>query len=127
MVFKPSNTLLLPGWQTSGPGHWQSLWQARHGYRRVEQHDWLRPLRGDWTARLGETLVYSDSPLLLVPHTPPCIRADRPAQAPPGTPIARQALPFPALLVASRNDPYCSWARAEGLAQSWGARFIDLG
>src|SRR6218665_3509435 len=54
MLFKPSNILLLPGWQNSGPGHWQSLWQARHGYRRVEQHDWLRPLRGDWTARLGE-------------------------------------------------------------------------
>lgn len=154
MVFKPSNILLLPGWQNSGPGHWQSLWQARHGYRRVEQHDWLRPLRGDWTARLEETVVDADGPVLLVAHSLGCIlavwwaahsanthrvqgallvapgdveRADLAAQLHRWSPIARQVLPFPALLVASRNDPYCSWARAEGLAQSWGARFIDLG
>src|SRR6218665_3363693 len=154
MVFKPSNILLLPGWQNSGPRHWQSLWQARHGYRRVEQHDWLRPLRGDWTARLEETVVDADGPVLLGGHSLGCIlaawwaahsanthrvqgallvapgdveRADLAAQVHHWSPIVRQALPFHALLVASRNDPYCSWARAEGLAQSWGARFIDLG
>ncbi|MGB4361802.1 MAG: alpha/beta hydrolase, partial [Rhodoferax sp.] len=49
-----ANILILPGWQGSGPQHWQSLWQARHGYPRVEQHDWLRPLRGDWIARLED-------------------------------------------------------------------------
>src|SRR6218665_1756940 len=75
MVFKPSNILLLPGWQNSGPGHWQSLWQARHGYRRVEQHDWLRPLRGDWTARLEETVVDADGPALLVAHSLGCLLA----------------------------------------------------
>ncbi|MBA4060613.1 MAG: alpha/beta hydrolase, partial [Verminephrobacter sp.] len=48
----PRNTLLLPGWQNSGPDHWQSRWEALHGYHRVEQHDWMRPLRGDWSARL---------------------------------------------------------------------------
>jgi uncharacterized protein len=49
--------LLLPGWQDSGPAHWQSIWQARHGYTRVQQHDWQRPLRGDWCARLEEHVV----------------------------------------------------------------------
>ncbi|MBI5907735.1 MAG: alpha/beta hydrolase, partial [Burkholderiales bacterium] len=43
---QPSNVLLLPGWQNSGPDHWQSLWERVHGYQRVEQHDWMRPLRG---------------------------------------------------------------------------------
>ena len=46
------NIFILPGWQNSGPQHWQSLWQTRFGYTRVEQHDWMRPLRGDWIARL---------------------------------------------------------------------------
>ena len=41
--------------------------------------------------------------------------------------MARQPLPFPAVLVGSRNDPYCSFDRAESLAQAWGARFIDAG
>ena len=49
--------LVLPGWQNSGPLHWQSLWEAQHGYRRVEQHDWIRPLRGDWIARLEEVVL----------------------------------------------------------------------
>jgi hypothetical protein len=48
---------ILPGWLNSGPSHWQSLWQAAHGDTRVEQHDWQRPLRGDWCARLEETVV----------------------------------------------------------------------
>lgn len=49
--------LLLPGWQNSGPAHWQSLWEQHHGYQRVEQHDWMRPLRGDWVARLQDVVL----------------------------------------------------------------------
>lgn len=48
---------MLPGWQNSGPSHWQSRWESEYGYVRVEQHDWLRPRRGDWTARLEEVLL----------------------------------------------------------------------
>jgi ParB family chromosome partitioning protein len=70
---KASNILLLPGWQNSGPDHWQSLWEARHGYHRVEQHDWMRPLRGDWSARLEETVVDADGPVVLVAHSLGCI------------------------------------------------------
>ena len=46
----PASVLTLPGWQSSGPAHWQSRWEALHGYVRVEQHDWMRPLRGDLNA-----------------------------------------------------------------------------
>ena len=63
---KPSNVLVLPGWQGSGPSHWQSLWELRHGYRRVEQHDWDRPLRGDWIARLEDVVLGCDEPAVLV-------------------------------------------------------------
>ena len=151
---KASNILLLPGWQNSGPDHWQSLWEARHGYPRVEQHDWMRPLRGDWSARLEETVVDADGPVVLVAHSLGCIltawwaahspnahlvqgallvapgdveRPDLAAQIRGWAPIARRPLPFPALLVGSRNDPYCSFERAESLAQAWGARFVDGG
>ena len=54
---KTSRVLVLPGWQNSGSAHWQSRWEAEHGYLRVEQHDWMRPLRGDWVARLEEALL----------------------------------------------------------------------
>ena len=151
---KASNILLLPGWQNSGPDHWQSLWEARHGYHRIEQHDWMRPLRGDWSARLEETVVDADGPVVLVAHSLGCIltawwaahspnahrvqgallvapgdveRPDLAAQIHGWSPIARQPLPIPSVLVGSRNDPYCSYERAEGLGEAWGARFVDGG
>lgn len=146
--------LLLPGWQNSGPQHWQSRWEAVHGFRRVEQHDWQAPRRGDWLARLEEVVTDTPGPLVLVAHSLGCILAaawarysrhtarvrgallvapadtEQPAlQAPlPGwAPVLRQPLPFASVLVGSRNDPYCSYERAEGLAQDWGSRFVDYG
>ena len=146
--------LLLPGWQNSGPGHWQSLWEARHGDRRVEQHEWMRPLRGDWSARLEEEVLAAPGQVLLAAHSLGCVlvaawaahsrnthkvaaallvapgdveRDDLRQQIPGWSPIVRQRLPFGATLVGSSNDPYCSAERAQGLAQDWGARFVGLG
>jgi predicted alpha/beta hydrolase family esterase len=36
-------------------------------------------------------------------------------------------LPFKAALVASTNDPFCSFAAAEQLAQNWGAELVNIG
>ena len=70
----PSPTiLLLPGWQNSGPAHWQSRWEALYGDQRVEQHDWMRPLRGDWVARLEDVLLSQSGPCILVAHSLGCI------------------------------------------------------
>ena len=69
-----SRILILPGWQNSGPQHWQSRWERRYGYRRLEQSDWMRPLRGDWIARLEEVLLESDVPALLVAHSLGCLQ-----------------------------------------------------
>ena len=72
------HVLLLPGWQNSGPSHWQSLWEAGHGYLRVEQHDWMRPLRGDWIARLQDLVLAHPAPqdgaadIVLVAHSLGC-------------------------------------------------------
>jgi len=53
----PTRVLLLPGWRNSGPGHWQTEWERRHGDVRVEQDNWQWPLRGDWMTRLEEALL----------------------------------------------------------------------
>ncbi len=151
---EPRNILLLPGWQNSGPGHWQSLWEARHGYRRVEQHDWMQPRRGDWITRLEDVVLESEGPVALVAHSLGCLLVAAWAQVsrstgrvqgallvapgdaerdelrpvlPSWSPIVRDRLPFPSTLVASRNDPYCGFGRAERLARDWESRFIDLG
>lgn len=151
---KPDNVLILPGWQNSGPEHWQSRWETLHGYRRVDQHDWLRPRRGDWIARLEDVILASEGPVVLVAHSLGCVltaawaeisrstarvqgallvapgdpeRDELRDQLPSWAPIARQRLPFPSILVGSRNDPYCTFDKAQLLAQAWGSRFIDLG
>jgi predicted alpha/beta hydrolase family esterase len=145
--------LLLPGWHNSGPDHWQSHWESRHGYLRVQQHDWDFPLRGDWMARL-EDAVLQHPQVVLVAHSLACILVSAWAQHSQHTsrvkaamlvapadverpemqsmlhswsPIVRERLPFPALVVASRNDVHCSFLRASGLAHAWGARLVDVG
>nr|MDP2190027.1 alpha/beta hydrolase [Rhodoferax sp.] len=149
-----SHVLILPGWQNSGPDHWQSRWQAAHGYLRVEQHDWLRPLRGDWIARLEDVLLQRDEPAVLVAHSLGCLLvaawaahsrnthlvgaallvapgdAEREELRPTLTswsPIPLKKLPFKSILVGSRNDPYCSLERSRQFADAWGADFIDQG
>ena len=131
----PCAVLILPGWQNSGPLHWQSRWEAAHGFQRVEQHDWLRPLRGDWTARLEEVLLGLDEPAVLVAHSLGCLlvapgdverEALRPV-LPSWSPVPLQRLPFASVLVGSRNDPFCSAERARQFADAWGSRWVDAG
>jgi len=151
---KTHHVLILPGWQGSGPQHWQSLWQDQSGFQRVEQHDWLRPLRGDWIARLEDVVLSLDAPAVLVAHSLGCMLvaawaahsrnthcvkaallvapgdveqdALRPVLA-SWSPIPLPPLPFKSTLVASRDDPYCSFARAQTFAQAWGSRLVDAG
>ena len=123
--------LILPGWQNSGPEHWQSRWEALHGFRRVDQHDWMTPRRGDWIARLEDVILGCDGPVVLVAHSLGCILTAAWAQVsrstgrvqgallvapgdpereelrgvlPSWAPIVRERLPFPSLLLGSRND-----------------------
>jgi predicted alpha/beta hydrolase family esterase len=151
---KPSQILILPGWQSSGPMHWQSLWQQQFGYQWVEQHDWLRPLRGDWIARLEDVLLATDAPVVLVAHSLGCqlvaswaahsrntARVKAALLVAPGdaerdelrpvlgswSPLMLKALPFKSTLVASSNDPYCSLERASFFASCWGAELVNLG
>lgn len=151
---KPGNVLILPGWQNSGPEHWQSRWERAHGYQRVEQHDWMRPLRGDWIARLEEVLLACDEAAVLVAHSLGCVqiaawashshnthrvkaallvappdaeREDVRQMLPGWAPVPQQPLPFKAALFASSDDPFCAPQRALQFATAWGAEWLDAG
>jgi hypothetical protein len=149
-----TRVLVLPGWLNSGPAHWQSRWEALHGFERVQQADWDWPRRGDWMARLDEALLAEAQPVLLAAHSlgcqlvaawalhsahtarvagallvapPDTARPDMPPQLAGWRRIARGRLPFRAIAVFSRDDPYCSPERARAMAADWGAEAIDAG
>ena len=42
-------------------------------------------------------------------------------------PLPRVVLPFPSMVIASANDPYCSLERAREMAQSWGSELVEAG
>lgn len=143
----PLRWLLLPGWLDSGPDHWQSRWQALHGFERVQQSDWVWPRRGDWLTRLEEEVLADPRPAVLAAHSlgchlaaawaahsrhahrvraallvapPDLSRDDLPPQLAGWRGTIRQRLPFPAVLVYSDNDPFADVDASRGMAQDWG-------
>lgn len=146
--------LIVPGLGNSGPEHWQSAWQRKHpDFIRVEQANWDNPDFADWLKRLDSAIAACASPPLLVAHSLACslvahwverhegllhgallvapADVDSESHTPPETrgfrpmPLARFACP--AIVVASRDDPYVDFARARFFASRWHARFVDAG
>ncbi|MFB6890426.1 RBBP9/YdeN family alpha/beta hydrolase [Kitasatospora sp. NPDC056327] len=93
--------LVLPGYQSSGPAHWQSRWEAADpaSFVRVEQADWDFPDPEDWVARLDAAVAAAaaDGPVVLVAHSLGCVTVARWAA---GAPAGRTAAVRGALLVA---------------------------
>lgn len=150
---KSTTILTLPGLGSSGPNHWQSLWEAEYGYRRVEQADWDRPNLDDWLSALESQVRLAPGNVVLVAHSLACALVAHYAKVAPKTlrgaflvspadvesshctpdetrcfsPIPLAPLPFPARVIASSDDPYVHRERAEHFARSWGASFRDVG
>jgi predicted alpha/beta hydrolase family esterase len=148
--------LILPGLGSSGPKHWQSLWEQAHGYRRVEQADWDQPKLADWLRNLERAVAGEPGGVVLIAHSLACALVAHFAQLPCAarrhvrgaflvspadvdsrrctpeevrcfSPIPLELLPFPARVVSSSDDPYVDRERAEFFAQRWGAEFVDIG
>jgi predicted alpha/beta hydrolase family esterase len=146
--------LIVPGLNGSGPDHWQSLWERDipDAYR-VMQTDWARPDCVVWLARLieeverrpgavlvghslGATLIAHlaaarpelpvGGALLVAPADPTPRRTEGPGVI-SFSPMPTAPFPFPAIVVASRNDPHMVQNRAMHLAQAWKAHFVDAG
>lgn len=154
MKASQADILIVPGLSNSGPAHWQSRWETRLGTaRRVDQDDWMTPLREDWVARMVEAAEAATRPVVIVAHSLGVAAAVHAAPqiagkvagaflvAPPDVenpapgvehirsfgPWPRDPLPFPSLVVASRNDPFGAFEHADDIANAWGSLLIDAG
>lgn len=154
MKVKDTDILIVPGYTNSGPDHWQSRWQEKlSSARRVEQAEWSKPVREDWTARVAEAVNEATKPVVLVAHSlgvatavqaisqfrkpvagaflvaPPDVANPeiRPKHLMTFGPYPRDPLPFPSVVIGSRNDPFCTYEVASDIAAAWGSLFIDAG
>ena len=147
--------LIIPGYENSGPDHWQSRWERQLSTaRRVEQASWTAPRRSEWVARIVTEVKRAERPVVLVAHSlgvptvahaAPRLKGCRvcgaflvglPDVEDPDLipdveldfgPLPRDPLPFPSVLVASRNDPFCAYRKAEDVAYAWGSSIVDAG
>ncbi len=152
MEFK-SNILILPGLGNSGETHWQTIWQNRFGFERVEQESWDTPVCDDWIATIdAAVLKYDVSNVILVAHSlanttvaawarkyKRAIKAallvapsDTDADTyPPGTtgfmPMVLDKLPFRSIAVVSSKDYYVSLERAMYFTNCWGSEVVNIG
>lgn len=137
-------------WQT----HWLG---AFPNATRVLQDKWDEPDPGDWIRRLDAAVALAPRPVVLVAHSLATATAVKwAATAPPErlatvraaflvaatdvanpdpsfdlvrpfAPVPLTPLPFPTLVVASRNDPRVAFDRAQAFAAAWGADLADVG
>ena len=126
-------------------------------FDRVEQLNWIQPVYADWATNLSEAVNRAPKPALLIGHSlgtsltmrwafdnPELAKrvagaflaapSDRDVmEGKPDNPVRGfgpmilERLPFPSVVLASRNDPLVTFARAQAFATAWGAHFVDAG
>lgn len=148
--------LIVPGLHSSDPGHWQSRWEAERGdCSRVELGEWEDPTLILWMAGLGRAVLRAGGFPVLVAHGLGClavawwasIAGEAAAKitgallvAPPDAEqdgaearlqrfasVPRRPMPFPTIVVASRDDPHAGYQRSREMAAGWSARLHDAG
>lgn len=155
MRISECDVLIVPGLHNSDEEHWQSRWESRLvSASRVVQENWAKPDPDAWAAALRERVAAATRPVVLVAHSLGVLTVARAAPTLPAgkvigsflvavpdpemtegqppavalfAPAPTDPLPFPSLLVASRNDPHCSFERAQAIALDWGAALVDAG
>ncbi len=151
-----ADILIVPGLGGSGPDHWQTRWDAKLPTARlVVQSDWDNPKLEAWRNRLIEEVERAERPVILVAHSlgaivvahaapylrdlgnvkgaflvaPPSVGTldAFPAIDPAFADLKAEPLPFPSLVIASRDDPFAPYADSERLAKDLGAELVDAG
>ncbi|MEW6341562.1 MAG: alpha/beta hydrolase [Paraburkholderia sp.] len=137
-------------WQT----RWESL---HAGFERVRMPDWDHPVRDAWCRALEAAVAASDGPVALAAHSLGCLTVafwasqyasaasrakvagallvavpdpagkEFPQDAIGFAPVPLEPLPFPAVVVASTDDPYGGVPFSQACAAAWGSRWRGIG
>ena len=149
----PPTILIIPGLQNSGPDHWQSHFERElEGCLRVEQSEWNAPVCDEWISVIDRAVQEHGDRAVLAAHSLGCTTvahwaarykrviagallvgpSDVEAPTYPSgttgfTPMSLERLPFPTIVVASRNDQFVTFERAQYFANCWGSELEDAG
>ena len=147
--------LIVPDRGDAPADHWQARW-ARNlkTARRIEQAEWHAPKGGDWADRIFAAARPQTRPTVLVAHGLGVLAVAQAAERLGATavvgaflvapldlgaaakgasllsgfwPVPAEALPWPAVVVASVDDPDCHVDTARALSRQWGADFTEAG
>ena len=142
-----ADLIFAPDLAGASPDHWQSRWRQRLRTARFA----LPPeARADDPAadraRLLAAAGAATRPILFIAHgagvgliaraaadlagAGPAIAGAflvAPRAEPADDPFPRAPLPFPSMLVASRDDPRCDFDAAADYALAWGSALVDAG
>lgn len=143
----PATTLIVPGLKSSGPAHWQTWLEHRvPGSLRISQRDWSDPHLPDWSSKIRGGIARATGKVFIVAHSFGALAAVQAASdyaerisgvllVAPADPsqfgiaeyLPAKGLGFPAIVVASTNDPWMPFERATHWARLWEAHLINLG
>jgi predicted alpha/beta hydrolase family esterase len=148
---------MMTGPEPVPSGHWQSVWaEVRDDCVTLDLGSPDDPIRNAWLGRIDRAVIAHGRPVVLVAHGLACHAVtwwagllgkaaarsvtgallvappdpDRPDADPRvrdfGLPSVAM-LPFPSIVVASRDDPQASLARVREMAGEWTSDFFDGG
>jgi predicted alpha/beta hydrolase family esterase len=147
------NIKIVPGINNSGPEHWQSFWEKKYGYERINQEEWSQPKYNDWESNLIKSLESNGGKdTILVAHSLGCLLIAKAMPriqkylraiflvAPPDPKgkifpgfldsfieLPSTNLAVPGFLVYSENDEYNSSEFCTKKANEWGLKAISVG
>lgn len=141
-----STTLIVPGLRSSGPTHWQTWLEHRvSGSIRVPQRDWNDAHLPDWASRVRREIVKATGRIFIAAHSFGALASVQAASdhaervagvllVAPADPdrfgvgefLPTKPLPFPAIVVASTNDPWISLPAARRWSERWRAELVVL-
>ena len=148
-----SNIFIIPGLGNSGENHWQTLWEKKYHFTRINQSNWDTPVCEEWIDTIDQRLSNEDlSNTILVAHSLGCFTiaywaekykqkikgallvapSDTEAETyPTGTtgfaPFPKVKMHFPTVVVMSENDFYVTPDRARYFAKAWESDIQNIG
>lgn len=155
MKTSQADILIVPGLGGGGPGYWYERWGKKlRTANRVEQDNWDNPDFNDWQNRIVAAVEQAKQPVVLIAHSLGVISCVHAATRFPHQKVAggyfvapqdidaissimpavkafgdvpTAPLDFPSIVVASSNDPYCAYEKAEDMSFAWGSKFETAG